>query len=58
MGPVLADIFLVELEKAILPELTEVIKYWKIYADDTIFFVKLGTMNYIIAKLNSFDDNI
>ena len=58
MGPVLADMFLVELEKAILPELTECIKYWKIYADDTISFVKLGTMNYIITKLNSFDDNI
>ena len=34
-----------ELEKAILPELTECIKYWKRHFDDTIFFVELGTIN-------------
>ena len=51
-GPVLADIFMIELEKAILPELTECIKYWKRYLDDTISFVKLGTINYIITRLN------
>ena len=58
LGAVLADIFMIELEKAVLPELTECIKYWKRYVDDTISFVKLGTMNYIITKLNSFDNNI
>ena len=36
LGPVLADIFMIELEKAILPELTEFIKHWKRYVDDTI----------------------
>ena len=35
LGPVLADIFMIELEKAILPELTECTKYWKRYVDDT-----------------------
>ena len=55
---VLADIFMIELEKAVLPELTECIKYWKRYVDDTISFVKLGAMNYIITKLDSFDNNI
>ena len=54
LGPVLADIFMIELEKAILSELTEYIKYWKRYVDDMISFVKLGTINYIITKLNSF----
>ena len=34
-----------ELEKAILPELTECITYWKRHFDDTIFFVELGTIN-------------
>ena len=58
LGAVLADIFMIELEKTVLPELTECIKYWKRYVDDTISFVKLGTMNYIITKLNSFDNNI
>ena len=52
LGPVLGDIFMTELEKAILPELTECIKYWKRYVDDTISFTKLGTINYN-TKLNS-----
>ena len=50
--------FMIELEKAVLLELTEFIKYWKMYVDDTISFVKLGTINYIITKLNSFDKKI
>ena len=50
LGPVLADLFMIELEKAVLPELTECIKYWKGYVDDTISFVKLETINYIITK--------
>ena len=58
LRPVLADISIIELEKAILPELTECIKYWKRYVDDSISFVKLGTINYIITKLNSFDNKI
>ena len=49
LWPVLADIY-IELEKAVLPELKECIKYWKRYVDDTISFVKLGTINYIITK--------
>ena len=55
---VLADIFMIELEKAILSELTEYIKYWKRCVDEVISFVKLGTINCIIIKLNSFDNNI
>ena len=58
LGPVLGDIFMIELEKAILPEITECIKYWKRYIDDTISFAKLGTISYIITQLNSFDNNI
>ena len=58
LGPVLADILMIELEKAILPELTECIKYWKRFVDDTISLVKLRTVNEIITKLNSFDNNI
>ena len=49
---------MIELEKAVFSELTDCIKYWKRYVDDTISFVKLGTINYIITKLNSFDKNI
>ena len=34
------------MEKAVLPELTEYVKYWKRYGD------------YVMTKLNSFDKNI
>ena len=56
-GPFLADIFMIELKKTVVPELTECSKYWKRYVDDKISFVKLGTINRI-AKFNSFDKNI
>ena len=50
-GPILADILMIKLEKALLPELTECIKYWKRYVDDTISFLKLGTVIiYIILQ--------
>ena len=58
LGPVLADLFMIDLEKAVLPELTECIKYWKGYVDDTISFVKLGAIDHIITKLSSFHKNI
>ena len=45
LGPVLADIFIIDIKKGVLPELTNCIKYWKRYADVTIPFVKLGTIN-------------
>ena len=58
LRPVLADIFMIELEQEILAELTQYIKYCKRYGDDTISFVNLGPIDYIITKLNSFDNNI
>ena len=32
--------------------------FQKRYVDDTIYFVKIGTINYIITVLNNFDPNI
>ena len=58
LGPVVSDIFLIELEKTVLSESTECFKYWKRYVDEMISFVKEGTITYIITKLNSFDNNI
>ena len=58
LRPVLADIFMIELEQEILAELTQYIKYCKRYGDDTISIVNLGPIDYIITKLNSFDNNI
>ena len=56
--PVLADIFMIELENSLLPNLAKYITFWKRYVDDTICFVKIGTTEFIISVLNSFDKNI
>ena len=58
LGPVLADIFMVELENTLVPTLTDYMKFWKRYADDTICFVKMGSVEDIVLILNSFDANI
>ena len=58
LGPVLSDIFMIELETSFLPELTDYIQFQKRYIDDTICFIKVGSVNYILSLLNSFDVNI
>ena len=58
LGQMLADIFMVELENTLVPTLTDYIKFWKRYLDNTICFVKMGSVEYIVSVLNSFDANI
>ena len=42
LGPVLADIFMIELEKTLLPDIYILcIKFWRRYVDDTISYVKI-----------------
>ena len=55
LGPVLAHIFMVELENNIVPVLQDNLSLWKRYVDDTICFVKVGTINYITRIPNNFD---
>ena len=38
--------------------MTKYITFWKRYVDDTICFVKIGTTEFIISVLKSFDKNI
>ena len=49
LGPVLADIFMVELENILVPTLTEYMKLWKRYLDDTVCFVKMGSVEYTVS---------
>ena len=59
LGPVLADIFMTELEKTLLPGIyIHYIKFWKRYVDDTISYVKIGSIKHVLCLLNSFDENI
>ena len=58
LGPVLAGIFMVELETSIIPTLGRSLLKWKRYVDDTFCCVKIGTVNDILNKLNGFHQNI
>ena len=58
LGPVLPGIFMVELERTILPTLREHVRPWKRYVDDTISYIKEESIEYILSKLNGYHDNI
>ena len=58
LGPVLAVIFMVELETSIISTLGRSLLKWKRYVEDTSCYVKIGTVNHILNKLNGFHQNI
>ena len=58
ISPVLADIFMGELKNNIVPVLQENFSFWKGYVDDTICFLKIGTISYITKIFNNFDSKI
>ena len=58
LGPALARIFMVDLERSSVPLLTAEFSFWKRYVDDTITFVKIGTVDQILSMLNNFHSNI
>ena len=56
LGRVLADIFMTELEKTLLPDIyIRYIKFWRRYVDDTISYVKIDSIKHVLCLLNSFD---
>ena len=58
LGPVIASIFIVELERSLLPKLSFYMISWKRYVDDTIAYVKRDAVDHILSVVNSFHDNI
>ena len=58
LGPVLANIFMVELERTIIPSFSDKIKLWKRYVDDTSTFVKTDEIKDVLSSLNSCYSNI
>ena len=58
LGPVLANIFMVELEQNIIPALAKNISLWKRYTDDVICFVHSNHISHVLESLNSFHSNI
>ena len=58
LGPVIAEIIKVELEKSLTPTLMEHMSPWKRYGDDTIAVIKLSSIEHVLSILNSFHQNI
>ena len=56
--PVLASIFMFELETKIIPMVMDSISHWQRHADDTFIFVQKGCVEHVLARLNSFHKNI
>ena len=58
LSPVLARIFMVELERTMLPTLREHMSPWKRYIDDTISYIKEESIEHVLSKLNGYHDII
>ena len=58
LGPVLAGILMVNLERSLVPKLNVYINFWKRSVDDTINFVKIGSVEYLLSVLNNFPPKI
>ena len=56
--PVMANIFMLELEQNIIPTLSKDISLWKRYIDDTICFVNSNCISHVLELFNSFHSNI
>ena len=57
LGPVLAGIFIVNLERTLMPELEKFMKTWKRSVDDTITYIKPDFIMIVIGILNKFHQN-
>ena len=58
LGPVIANIFMVELEKRLIPTMSEKISLWFRYVDDTFTFIKKGQVDSVVEVLNGFHEKI
>ena len=58
LGPILANVFIVELENTLVPRLHEHVKKWKHFVDDTFAYVRNESIDYVLITFNSFHPNI
>ena len=58
LGPVIANIFMSELEQTLVPTLAQDICFWTRYVDDTFAFVREGSVERILDCLNGFHPSI
>ena len=58
LGPVLVNIFMVDLENKVVPTLSISLTKWLRYVDDTIAFVKDDDITSVLNHLNTFHEDI
>ena len=58
VGLIIAGIFMVELERDLLPTLSQYMTSWKQYVVDTISYVKVDWIEHVLNALNFFHTNI
>ena len=58
LAPILAKIFMVEHERNLIPILKDHLSCWKRYVDDTICFIKNGSVEHVLSTLNNFHSSI
>ena len=58
LGPMLAGIFMVNLQRLLVPKFNVYINFWRCYVDDTITIVKIGSVEYLLSVLNNFHPKI
>ena len=58
LGPVLSGIFMVHLERTVMPELEKFMKPWEKNVDDTINYIKPDFITNVIDILNKFHQKI
>ena len=56
--PVLANIFVISLEEAILPSIKKHAAQWKRHVDDTHAFIDPSKIEFVLEKSNSYHPNI
>ena len=57
-APIIAGIFMVELERNVIPILKDHLSCWRRYVDDTICFIKNGSVEHVLSTLNNFHSSI
>ena len=58
LGPILANVLMVELGNTLVPKLHQYVKKWRHYVDDTFAYVRNESIDYVLTTPNLFHPNI
>ena len=58
LGPLLVNVFMCSLEGSIVPTLKDCLVYWKRYVNDPRAYIKPGKIDYVMKKLNTYNQQI